>query len=62
MNSFGVFILINLFLLSLLFIQSASSVSFPSLPQKPPPDATPEEQALFWKLLHNYYAILARPR
>jgi len=25
-------------------------------------NASPDEQALFWKLLHNYYAIIARPR
>ncbi|CAF0891271.1 unnamed protein product [Adineta ricciae] len=35
---------------------------FPNPPQKPPSNASPDEQALFWKLLHNYYAIIARPR
>ncbi|CAF0796664.1 unnamed protein product [Didymodactylos carnosus] len=28
----------------------------------PNQNASPEEWNLFWKLLHNYYAIIARPR
>ncbi|CAF0791734.1 unnamed protein product [Didymodactylos carnosus] len=28
----------------------------------PSQNASPDEWHLFWKLLHNYYAIIARPR
>ncbi|CAF1300967.1 unnamed protein product [Adineta steineri] len=62
MNWLSVSIFVNLFILSLITIQLTSSASFPNPPQKPPSNASPDEQALFWKLLHNYYAIIARPR
>lgn len=62
MNSINVSIIVSILLFSILSIQLTSSVSFPNPPQKPPSDASPDEQALFWKLLHNYYAIIARPR
>lgn len=62
MNSINVLILVNILLFSIIFIQLTSSATFPNPPQKPPSDASPDEQALFWKLLHNYYAIMARPR
>ncbi len=62
MNCISVSILINLLLISIISIQLTTSASFPNPPQRPPPDASPDEQALFWKLLHNYYAIIARPR
>jgi len=62
MNCLGVSIFVNFLIFSVISIQSTSSASFPNPPQKPSPHASPEEQALFWKLLHNYYAIIARPR
>ncbi|CAF1251735.1 unnamed protein product [Adineta ricciae] len=62
MNCFGVSIFVNLLLFSILSVHLTSSASFPNPPQKPPSNASPDEQALFWKLLHNYYAIIARPR
>ena len=54
--------LFNVFLLCLLSVHLTTSASFPNPPAKPPANATLDEQALFWKLLHNYYAIIARPR
>jgi hypothetical protein len=62
MNWIGVLISINILIFSVIFVQLTSSASFPNPPQRPPSDASPDEQALFWKLLHNYYAIIARPR
>ena len=62
MNSIGASILINFLLFSIVSVHLTASASFPNPPQRPPSDASPDEQALFWKLLHNYYAIIARPR
>ncbi|CAF2518089.1 unnamed protein product [Rotaria sp. Silwood2] len=62
MNWIGLSIFVNLLILSVISFQLTSSASFPNPPQRPPSNASPEEQALFWKLLHNYYAIIARPR
>jgi hypothetical protein len=62
MNSIGLSIFFNLIIFSIISVQLTSSASFPNPPQKPRSDASPDEQALFWKLLHNYYAIIARPR
>jgi len=62
MNSTGISIFVNILIFSIISVQLTSSASFPNPPQKPPSDASPDEQALFWKLLHNYYAIIARPR
>ncbi|CAF3313759.1 unnamed protein product [Rotaria socialis] len=42
--------------------QLASSANFPNPPSFPPPNASPEQWRAFWILLHNYYAIIARPR
>ena len=53
---------LSLLLFSIIAVQLTSSASFPNPPQFPPPNASPDEWALFWKLLHNYYAIIARPR
>lgn len=61
MNSFLPFGL-TLLLFSIIIIEQTSSASFPNPPQFPLPNASPDEWALFWKLLHNYYAIIARPR
>lgn len=54
--------LLSLLLFSIVTIHLTSSASFPNPPQVPSTSATPEEWELFWKLLHNYYAIIARPR
>ncbi|UJR30367.1 hypothetical protein I4U23_017902 [Adineta vaga] len=62
MNWFSVSTFVSLLLFSILSVHLTSSASFPNPPQKPPSNASPDEQALFWKLLHNYYAIIARPR
>jgi hypothetical protein len=62
MNLIGTSIFLNLLLFSIVSVQLTRSASFPNPPQKPPSNASPDEQALFWKLLHNYYAIIARPR
>ncbi|CAF0763004.1 unnamed protein product [Rotaria sordida] len=62
MNWIGLSIFVNLLILSVISFQLTSSASFPNPPQRPPSNASPDEQALFWKLLHNYYAIIARPR
>jgi hypothetical protein len=59
-------LLLSLFLGILLFsmisVQLTSSASFPNPPQFPPPNASADEWSLFLRLLHNYYAIIARPR
>lgn len=62
MNRIVLSIFVNLLIFAVISFQLASSASFPNPPQRPPSNASPEEQALFWKLLHNYYAIIARPR
>ena len=62
MNSIGAALLISFLVVSIVSVQLTASASFPNPPQRPPSDASPDEQALFWKLLHNYYAIIARPR
>jgi hypothetical protein len=62
MNSIVISIFVNLLIFSIISVQLTSSASFPNPPQRPPKNASPDEQALFWKLLHNYYAIIARPR
>ncbi len=62
MNFLGISIFVNLLIFSIIYVQLTSSASFPNPPQRPPSNASPNEQALFWKLLHNYYAIIARPR
>jgi hypothetical protein len=54
--------LISLLVYSIISIQSASSASYPNPPQRPPPNASDDEWANFLRLLHNYYAIIARPR
>ena len=53
---------INLLICSMIFAHFISSATFPSPPVFPSPDASPEEWTHFWKLLQNYYAIIARPR
>lgn len=58
MNSF----LSHLLILVLVCIQLAASVDYPHLPKMPDEKAPAEEWDLFWKKLHNYYAIIARPR
>ncbi len=62
MNWIGVSIYVNVLIFSVIYVQITSSVSFPNPPQKPSSNASPDEQAQFWRLLHNYYAIIARPR
>ncbi|CAF3459503.1 unnamed protein product [Rotaria socialis] len=62
MNSISLSLLVNLLILLVVSFHLTSSASFPNPPQRPPSNASPDEQALFWKLLHNYYAIIARPR
>ncbi|CAF1257593.1 unnamed protein product [Rotaria magnacalcarata] len=42
--------------------QLTSSANFPNPPSFPPPNASLEQWRTFWILLHNYYAIIARPR
>ena len=53
---------LSLLVISIFIIQLTSSASFPNPPQFPSPNASADEWTLFWKLLHNYYAIIARPR
>ncbi|CAF1416583.1 unnamed protein product [Adineta steineri] len=53
---------ISLLIFSIISIQLTSSASFPHPPHFPSPDASPEEWSSFLKLLHNYYAIMSRPR
>lgn len=62
MNWISLSLFVNILILCIISFQLTSSASFPNPPQKPPANASPDEQALFWKLLHNYYAIIARPR
>ncbi|CAF0841491.1 unnamed protein product [Rotaria sp. Silwood1] len=61
MNSF-LSLFISLVVFSIISVHLTSSASFPNPPQFPPPNASADEWTLFWKLLHNYYAIIARPR
>lgn len=53
---------LSLLIFSIISVQISSSASFPNPPQFPAPTASADEWALFWRLLHNYYAIIARPR
>lgn len=55
-------IFISVLLVSIVSIHLTSSASFPNPPPFPPPNASPDDWTTFWKLLHNYYAIIARPR
>ncbi|CAF0865939.1 unnamed protein product [Rotaria sordida] len=61
MNSF-LSLFISLVAFSIITVHLTSSASFPNPPQFPSPNASADEWTLFWKLLHNYYAIIARPR
>ena len=61
MTSF-VSLFLSLVVFSMISVQLTSSASFPNPPQFPPPNASADEWSLFFKLLHNYYAIIARPR
>lgn len=62
MNSLLLSIFLSLLVFSIVSVQLTSSASFPNPPQLPLPNASADEWTLFWKLLHNYYAIIARPR
>jgi hypothetical protein len=53
---------LSFLVISIVIVQLTSAASFPNPPQFPPPNASADEWTLFWKLLHNYYAIIARPR
>ncbi|CAF0810665.1 unnamed protein product [Adineta ricciae] len=61
MNSFFTHFL-SLLICSIILIRLTSSASFPDPPPIPPPNASPDDWIRFWKLLHSYYAIIARPR
>ncbi|CAF2368828.1 unnamed protein product [Rotaria sp. Silwood2] len=60
--NFFLSLFMSLVVFSIISVHRTSSASFPNPPQFPPPNASADEWTLFWKLLHNYYAIIARPR
>jgi len=62
MNSLILSFVTSLLLLAVVSVRSTSSASFPNPPHMPSQYASQDDWALFWKLLHNYYAIIARPR
>jgi len=62
MNSLSISVIVSLLVFAIFSVRHTSTASFPNPPQMPSHNAPPEDWALFWKLLHNYYAIIARPR